>query len=434
MPRRTQTCSTPRACRRSAAARTASTVSATGWPTRAASSSTFGVTVCTRTEPSNTGAAAVALATLTGSNTERTPASCAAESSQRMTVASRFASTTRASAPPSRVGTTARSATAQLVGGAHVGDRDVQVAAVVEHGGVGAGGVRRDDDVPALDARGGWCAAATVSPAGSSPTAATSTVGRPSRARFSAMLRPTPPTVAEAVPGLLVPSTGAAAVRTLVSSTAPPTTTHRAGLGPHDVAAAQHDALAGEVAQVHRHGRPGGADPLGERRGIQQRVGAQQVDDLALAGGQVHVVTIKDLWEFKQQFDTVRTGPPRPCAGPRCSGSCAGHAGDGSRWLRRDTIAAPAPASARPARMPAPTCRYLHGVVVDDDGRRAGSGAGRTGSGPRRRGSQVPLLPSRGPDGRLPVLPTTRAMRALAARADAVRRAGVVCDMAVFLL
>ena len=38
------------------------------------------------------------------------------------------------------------------------------------------------------------------------------------------MLRPTPPTVADAVPGLLVPSTGAAAVRTLVSSTAPPTT------------------------------------------------------------------------------------------------------------------------------------------------------------------------------------------------------------------
>ena len=38
------------------------------------------------------------------------------------------------------------------------------------------------------------------------------------------MLRPTPPTVADAVPGLLVPSTGAPAVRTLVSSTAPPTT------------------------------------------------------------------------------------------------------------------------------------------------------------------------------------------------------------------
>ena len=39
------------------------------------------------------------------------------------------------------------------------------------------------------------------------------------------MLRPTPPAVQEAVPGLLVRSTGAVAVRTLVSSTAPPTTT-----------------------------------------------------------------------------------------------------------------------------------------------------------------------------------------------------------------
>ena len=45
------------------------------------------------------------------------------------------------------------------------------------------------------------------------------------------MLRPTPPTVAEAVPGLLVPSTGATAVRTLVSSTAPPTTTTESASG-----------------------------------------------------------------------------------------------------------------------------------------------------------------------------------------------------------
>jgi hypothetical protein len=43
------------------------------------------------------------------------------------------------------------------------------------------------------------------------------------------MLRPTPPAVHDAAPGLLVPMTGAAAVRSLVSSTAPPTTTTRAG-------------------------------------------------------------------------------------------------------------------------------------------------------------------------------------------------------------
>ena len=211
--------------------RTSSTVSATGWPTSAASSSTFGVTVCTRTDPSSTGAAAVALATLTGSNTERTPASWAAESSQRMTVASRLASTTRASAPPSR-----RRHDGEV---GHRAARRWRACRPPRCAGrrcrrarrrrcrSGAATRRRAGTRP----RRRWCAASTVSPAGSSPTAATSTVGRPSRARFSAMLRPTPPTVAEAVPGLLVPSTGATAGADLGVEHGAADDEHRVGLG-----------------------------------------------------------------------------------------------------------------------------------------------------------------------------------------------------------
>ena len=298
MPRRTQTCSTPRACSSSAAARMASTVSSTGWPTSAASSSTFGVTVCTRTDPSSTGAAAVALATLTGSNTERTPASWAAESSQRMTVASRLASTTRASAPPSRVGTTARSATRELVGGAHVGDRDVQVAALVEHGGVGAGGVRRDDDVPALDARGAGALHDGVA-------------GRVVAHRGDEHGRPAEPgevlgDVAAHSPDRRRRGAGVARAEHRGPRRCAPwcrarRRRRRAPSRPRaaDVAAAQDDALAGEVGQVHRDRGPGRADPLGDRRGVEQRLGAQQVDDLALAGGQVHVADVKRPCTYK---------------------------------------------------------------------------------------------------------------------------------------
>ena len=154
-------------------------------------------------------------------------------------------------------------------------------------------------DVPALDARGGGAlqhgvARGVVTDRGDEH-AWGGRAGPGSRRCCGPLPRPSP----RRCPGCSCRAPGRPAVRTLVSSTAPPTTTHRAGLGPHDVAAAEHDALAGEVAQVHRHGRPGGADPLGERRGIQQRVGAQQVDDLALAGGQVHVADIKRLCTCK---------------------------------------------------------------------------------------------------------------------------------------
>ena len=58
---------------------------------------------------------------------------------------------------------------------------------------------------------------------------------------------PTPPTVAEAVRGLPVPSTGAEAVRTLGVEHGCADDHHQVGLAPTDVAAAQHDALAGEL-------------------------------------------------------------------------------------------------------------------------------------------------------------------------------------------
>ena len=96
------------------------------------------------------------MATLTGSSTEGTPASRGhrrAASGARE--ASRLASTTRAPATASEAGHDGEVGHGQLVGGAHVGDRDVQVAAIVEHGGVGAGGVPRGDEVPAVDPGGG---------------------------------------------------------------------------------------------------------------------------------------------------------------------------------------------------------------------------------------------------------------------------------------
>ena len=57
------------------------------------------------------------------------------------------------------------------------------------------------------------------------PTAATRTVGVPSRARFSATFRPTPPGDRTTWPGLLVPVTTGRALRALTSMFAPPITT-----------------------------------------------------------------------------------------------------------------------------------------------------------------------------------------------------------------
>ena len=68
--------------------------------------------------------------------------------------------------------------------------------------------------------------AATISsPKVSRPTGATRCVGLPSRARFSAMLRPTPPGVLTATPGLEVRSSMAWLECALMSMFAPPTTT-----------------------------------------------------------------------------------------------------------------------------------------------------------------------------------------------------------------
>ena len=302
---------------RSAAARTPSTVSATGRPTSAASSSTFGVTVCTRTDPSSTGAAAVALATLTGSSTERTPASWAADEQPaddgrvEVGVDDEGVGAAEQARHDGEVGH------GQLVGGAHVGHRDVQVAAVVEHGGVGAGGVRARRRRAGTRRRRRRCAATTVSPAGSSPTAATSTVGRPSRARFSAMLRPTPPAVHEAVPGLLVPSTGGA---------------RGAHLGVEHRAPDDHDT--GRRRRVFA--RVGHRSRL-EERGACCRRPARGPHPQPRAAGDRHALRR---------------------AGPRRCGADAGHAGVRPRWFRREMTAAAAPARTIPARTPAPTCRY----------------------------------------------------------------------------
>ena len=74
--------------------------------------------------------------------------------------------------------------------------------------------------------------AATISsPKESPPTGATRWVGLPSRARFSAMLRPTPPGVLMAAPGLEVRSWIASFECALMSMLAPPTTTTECASG-----------------------------------------------------------------------------------------------------------------------------------------------------------------------------------------------------------
>ena len=211
MPRRTHTCSTPRACSsRAAAAPRRRRCRGTGGPTRAASSSTFGVTVCARTEPSkhrrDLGGLGDAHRLEHGDDTGllgggQQPAH---DVGVEVGVDDEGVGPAEQGRHDREVGD------GQLVGGAHVGHRDEEVAPLVEHRGIRAGGVHGGARRGGTRRRRHWCGASTVSAAGSSPTAATRSVGLPSRARFSAMLRPTPPTVHEAVPGLLVPSTGAA--------------------------------------------------------------------------------------------------------------------------------------------------------------------------------------------------------------------------------
>ena len=67
--------------------------------------------------------------------------------------------------------------------------------------------------------------ASSRSPSSSRPTAATRLTGVPSRARFSATLRPTPPAEREMVPGLLVAGTARSRLRARTSTLAPPMTT-----------------------------------------------------------------------------------------------------------------------------------------------------------------------------------------------------------------
>ncbi len=80
------------------------------------------------------------------------------------------------------------------------------------------------------------------------------------------MLRPTPPAVHEAAPGLLVPMTGGAAVRSLVSSTAPPTTTTRAACRRRRVfARVGHRSRLEERGALAAGGLPGDPHPQAAR-------------------------------------------------------------------------------------------------------------------------------------------------------------------------
>ena len=160
--------------------------------------------------------------------------------------------------------------------------------------------------------------AATISsPKESLPTGATRWVGLPSRARFSAMLRPTPPGVLMAAPGLDVRSSiGVVGVGLDVHVRA---ADHDdgVGLGPDDVAAPEDGALLGEVGQVHRHGGLGGTDAVGDRRGIEQGLGAEQVDDVPLAFGEAHAWNSKGCFVIPSKSVTARgTAEPAAPSGP----------------------------------------------------------------------------------------------------------------------
>jgi hypothetical protein len=127
------------------------------------------------------------------------------------------------------------------------------------------------------------------------------------------MLRPTPPTVEDDVPGLLVPRTGdrrcAPVSRTAADDE------HRVGLGAQQVRAAD-DPLLHEVGQVHRDRGPGGADALGQGCGVEHGVGTQQGDDLVFASSQFHIGTLKEPWVYKQGVALLEV------AGHRVSATC----------------------------------------------------------------------------------------------------------------
>ena len=104
------------------------------------------------------------------------------------------------------------------------------------------------------------------------------------RARFSAMLRPTPPGVVTAAPGLEVRHRRLARVRLDV---------HVGATHHHDRPAVRLQHVAAEddsfFARFERCTATDAcrAEPVGQGCGVEQRVEPQQVDDLALTLGQV---------------------------------------------------------------------------------------------------------------------------------------------------
>ena len=147
------------------------------------------------------------------------------------------------------------------VGHAHAGDGDEELAVGIQHREVGAGassvGIRWSTTTPAARVY------ATRSLAEGVPSDGGHQVGR--GAEPGQVLGDVAPDAAR------VCSTAAARVGAcagwlrrrecaLMSMLAPPTTTTERRLRPHDVAAAQDDALLGEVRQVHGHSGLGGAE------------------------------------------------------------------------------------------------------------------------------------------------------------------------------
>ena len=203
----------------------------------------------------------------------------------------------------------------ELVGGAHVGHRNVQVPAVGEHRDVGAGGVGGAHEVAAVDTGGGGAIGdgltGRVVADGGDEHGGPAEAGEVLRdvAAHPADRGGRRPRVARAE------DRGASGAHLGVEDCAADDE-HGVGLGAQQVAATADDPLLHEVGQVHRDRGPGGADALGQGCGVEHGVGTQQGDDLVFASSQFHIGILKEPWVYKQGVALLEV------AGHRVSATC----------------------------------------------------------------------------------------------------------------
>ena len=136
--------------------------------------------------------------------------------------------------------------------------------------------------------------------------------------------------------------------------------------------ARQDPGIGASAASTTTSQFPNGLDR--QRRGVQQRVEAQEVDDLALAAGQVHLADIKVLCIYKQ----TSAQPPGPARQEeekdRHARRRAGPGHCGCRSRRREAAVAATGDDSRSGTGQGEACEHagtdldvLDGVVVPND-------------------------------------------------------------------